>query len=102
MLGRLGEMWVLLALGAASAGAVTGFAAGSLRSHSLLRHTQRFTRAFALFMTLAFVTMEVALLRHDFSVKYVAKVGSLASPLHITIVTVCYTAPRPSTDMTSR
>lgn len=88
MLGRLGEIWVLLALGAASAGAVTGFAAGSLGSHSLLRHTQRFTRAFALFMTLAFVTMEVALLRHDFSVKYVAKVGSLASPLHITIVSL--------------
>ncbi len=88
MLGRIGDLWVLLALGSASAGAVTGFSAGGLGSHTLLRHTQRFARAFCLFMVLAFVTMEVALLRHDFSVKYVAKVGSLASPLHITIVSL--------------
>jgi cytochrome c-type biogenesis protein CcmF len=88
MLGRLGDLWVLFSLFAATAGAVTGFAAGSTGSLPLLRHTQRFARAFALFMGLAFTTMEVALLRHDFSVKYVAKVGSLASPLHITIVSL--------------
>lgn len=88
MLGKIGDLLVLLSLASAGAGAVTGFAAGHTGSHALLRHTQRFTRAFALFMTLAFVTMEVALVTHDFSVPYVAQVGSRASPLHITMVSI--------------
>ena len=43
---------------------------------------------FALAMAAACFVMEAALLRHDFSVKYVAQVGSRSSPLHITIVSL--------------
>ena len=44
--------------------------------------------AFALFMILANLIMEYALITRDFSVSYVASVGSLATPLHITIVSL--------------
>jgi cytochrome c-type biogenesis protein CcmF len=39
-------------------------------------------------MTLATLAMEYALVTHDFSVAYVAQVGSLATPLHIAIVSL--------------
>ena len=44
--------------------------------------------AFSASMMLATVTMEVALLEHDFSVRYVAQVGSLSTPTYITIVSL--------------
>lgn len=88
MLGRLGELFVLLGLATAIAGGVTGFGAGRSGSHSLLRITQRLSTAFSAAMIGAFVVMEYALLTHDFTVKYVAKVGSLSSPTHITIVSL--------------
>jgi cytochrome c-type biogenesis protein CcmF len=43
---------------------------------------------FAGAMVAANVVMEYALITHDFSVSYVAQVGSLATPLHITIVSL--------------
>jgi cytochrome c-type biogenesis protein CcmF len=39
-------------------------------------------------MILSNLVMEYALITHDFSVSYVAKVGSIATPLHITIVSL--------------
>ena len=44
--------------------------------------------AFAGSMLAANLVMEYALITHDFSVSYVAQVGSLATPLHITIVSL--------------
>jgi len=88
VLGQAGQIFVLVALAAAMAGAVTGFAAGSLRSHGLLRWTQTLSRWFAVSMTAAVAVMETALIRHDFSVKYVSEVGSLQTPLYITIVSL--------------
>lgn len=88
MLGRLGELFALLGLAAATAGGITGVVAGRTGSHALLRTTQRLSSAFSAAMIAAFVVMEYALVTHDFSVKYVAKVGSLASPLHITVVSL--------------
>ncbi len=88
MLGRLGELFALLGLAAATAGGVTGFVAGRTGSHALLRVTQRLSSAFSSAMFAAFLVMEYALFTHDFSVKYVSKVGSLASPTHITLVSL--------------
>ncbi|GDX81113.1 cytochrome c biogenesis protein CcmF [Deltaproteobacteria bacterium] len=88
MVGRLGELFVLLALACAAAGTVTGFASGATGSHALLRHTQRLSRGFSVAMIAAVTTMWYALLTHDFSVAYVAKVGSLSSPTYITIVSL--------------
>ena len=88
MVGRIGELCALIALFCAAAGSVTGFVGGKTGSHALLRHTQRFSRGFALAMTAAVGVMWWALLTHDFSVNYVAKVGSLASPTIITIVSL--------------
>ncbi len=88
MLGRLGEVITLLGLAAAVAGGVTGYAAGRTGSHALLRATQRLSMTFTAAMLTIFVVMEVALVRHDFSVSYVAKVGSTKSPLYVTIVSL--------------
>ncbi|MSQ03595.1 MAG: heme lyase CcmF/NrfE family subunit [Myxococcales bacterium] len=88
MLGRLGEVITLLGLAAAVAGGVTGYAAGRTGSHALLRVTQRLSTVFTAAMLAIFTVMEVALVRHDFTVSYVAKVGSTKTPLHVTIVSL--------------
>src|SRR6266478_5273859 len=67
MVPTLGRTLILLALLAASAGSIVGFAA---------------------FMALANLTMEYALLTHDFSVSYVAHVGSRAVPTWVSIVSL--------------
>ncbi|MFN7145217.1 MAG: cytochrome c biogenesis protein CcsA, partial [Myxococcota bacterium] len=88
MLGNLGQGFVLAGLAFAAAGAVTGFGAGALRSATGWMWARRLAYLFAASMVLANLTMEYALLTHDFSVRYVAQVGSLASPTHITIVSL--------------
>jgi len=50
--------------------------------------TRRLALTFAAAMAVANLVMEVALLRHDFSVSYVAEVGSLSTPWHITLVSL--------------
>ncbi len=88
MIGMVGDAVVLVGLAAAAAGTVTGFAAGATGSLDLLRHAQRFARAYSVAMIAACLVMVYALVTHDFSVKYVSKVGSLSTPLHITIVSL--------------
>src|SRR5437870_2917913 len=83
-----GRVLVLLALLAASAGAVLGFATGRRPSAAGWAWTRRFAYAFAAFMVLANLVMEYALLTHDFSVSYVAHVGSRSVPTWVTIVSL--------------
>src|SRR5438309_8077259 len=83
-----GRVLVLLALLAASAGAVLGFATGRRPSSAGWAWTRRFAYAFAAFMALANLTMEYALLTHDFSVSYVAHVGSRSVPTWVSIVSL--------------
>ena len=83
-----GQAIVLLALAVCAAGAPIGFVAGAYRSPRGLRLARRLAFVFAALMLIATLLMEAALVRHDFSVGYVAKVGSLATPLHITIVSL--------------
>lgn len=84
----LGQTAVLLALLAASFGVVVGYVGGARQSLRMLRMTERAAYTFAGAMVLANVVMLRALLAHDFSVKYVAQVGSLSSPTWVTIVSL--------------
>ena len=79
---------MLVALLACALGAPIGFVSGRIRSAKGLEWTRRLVLVFAVSMILANLMMEYALITHDFSVSYVAKVGSLATPLHITIVSL--------------
>ena len=84
----LGQAFVLLGLLFCAVGAPLGFVAGARRSEAGLRLVRWMALGFAASMVLANVVMEVALIRHDFSVAYVAQVGSLSTPLPITIVSL--------------
>ncbi|HVS65389.1 MAG TPA: heme lyase CcmF/NrfE family subunit [Thermoanaerobaculia bacterium] len=84
----LGQGLVLLGLLLCTIGAPVGFVAGARRSELGLLWTRRLALGFALAMIAANVLMVVALVRHDFSVSYVAQVGSTTTPLHITIVSL--------------
>ena len=77
----LGRLLILGALLVSTAGAVLGFAKS-------LRWARRLAYAFGAFMLLATVVMERALLAHDFSVSYVAHVGSREVPVWVTIVSL--------------
>jgi cytochrome c-type biogenesis protein CcmF len=88
VISNLGYGLVLLALLFCAVGAPIGYIAGARRSAKGLLITRRLALAFAAAMLLANLVMEYALLTHDFSVSYVAHVGSLATPTHITIVSL--------------
>jgi cytochrome c-type biogenesis protein CcmF len=84
----LGQGLVLLALFCCAAGAPVGFLAGARRSPGALAAARRLALTFAAAMLAANLVMVWALVRHDFSVSYVTQVGSRATPLHITIVSL--------------
>jgi cytochrome c-type biogenesis protein CcmF len=84
----IGRSLILLALLLATAGAVAGFAAGRTRSASLWQWTRRFVFGFAAAMGVANLLMVWALLRHDFSVGYVAHVGSRLVPNWVSVVSL--------------
>ncbi len=84
----LGQGFVLLALLICAFGIPVGFVAGKRRSMKGLALTRRLAIAFAAATVAANVVMWIALVSHDFSVSYVAQVGSIETPLHITIVSL--------------
>jgi cytochrome c-type biogenesis protein CcmF len=88
----LGRLLILFALLVSTAGAVVGFASGAKRnanrSDEGLRWARRLAYAFGALMLLATLVMERALLTHDFSVSYVAHVGSRQVPVWVTIVSL--------------
>ncbi|MBV8516925.1 MAG: heme lyase CcmF/NrfE family subunit [Acidobacteria bacterium] len=88
MLAPLGKMLILASLLVSAAGALLGFAAGRTRSREALLWARRFAYAFAALMGLATLTMEYALLTHDFRVSYVEHVGSRLVPTWVTIVSL--------------
>ena len=88
MLPLLGRSLILLALLASSAGALVGFATGARPSALGWAATRRLAYAFAALMALASGVMEYALLTHDFSVSYVAQVGSRSVPTWVSIVSL--------------
>src|SRR4029079_10284512 len=76
MTAAAGRVLILLALLVSSAGAMAGFAAGARGSEAGWRLTRRLAYAFAALMAAANALMVWSLLRRDFSVGYVAHVGS--------------------------
>ncbi|MGI9038722.1 MAG: heme lyase CcmF/NrfE family subunit [Gemmatimonadota bacterium] len=88
MTALIGSIAVTSAWLGSAALAVVGLAAGFRRSPDLLRGA-RYTAGFVfLAMATAIGAMEYALLTHDFSVDYVAQVGSRATPAYYTAISL--------------
>ena len=83
-----GRVLILLALLVSSAGAMAGFAAGIRGSAAGWRLTRALAYAFALLMAAANLVMVRALLARDFSVSYVAHVGSRSIPDWVAFVSL--------------
>ncbi len=88
MISLLGRTALLVALAACTMGVITGVAAGLKKSEEALRWTRVLTWIFGVSTTIAVGLMEYALLTHDFSVSYVAQVGSRASPDWVSVVSL--------------
>ncbi|MBV9278585.1 MAG: cytochrome c biogenesis protein CcsA, partial [Chloroflexi bacterium] len=88
MISSLGHLAIVLALAVAVLGCGASFAAGRTGDAVLLAWGRR-----AAFTVLGLVAgsvllMEIALISHDFSVQYVAEVGSRETPLYYTIISL--------------
>lgn len=88
MIPELGRTAVLLGLAACSVGAVTGMWAGKTGRSDVWQWTRWAAYLFAASIAVATGLMEYALITHDYSVKYVAEVGSNETPLTFTIVSL--------------
>ena len=88
MTATFGRFLILASVLVSTTGAFIAYAAGAKRSPEGLKWSQRFAYVFAGLMVLATGVMEYALIRHDFSVQYVAHVGSTQVPLWVTIVSL--------------
>jgi cytochrome c-type biogenesis protein CcmF len=88
MIPGFGRALILLALLVSSTGAVVGFAAGRSPTASGVAWTRRLAYAFSALMVGANGLMVWALLAHDFSVSYVAQVGSRLVPTWVSLVSL--------------
>ena len=88
MIPELGRFLVLASVAFAASGAVIGLAAGARKSLVGWRWARQCALGFAASIIAANLLMTWALISHDFSVGYVAKVGSLSTPLYFTIVSL--------------
>jgi len=88
MNGVVGHAATLSALLLAAFGAVAAFLGGRRRDVRYVTAAQRAAVGVFALVALTFATMERALITHDFSVSYVAQVGSRATPLFYTIISL--------------
>jgi len=88
MISQLGQLLVLGGLAACSFGAVVGCVAGASGSVRAWDAARKAGIAFGALMIAANLLMVYALVLPDFSVKYVAEVGSRATPFHIAVVSL--------------
>ncbi len=88
MTATLGRFLILASVLVSTGGAVIGFYAGRSHSPGGLRLAQRFAYAYTVLMLAATGVMEYALLTHDFSVSYVAHVGSRSTPVWVTVASL--------------
>jgi cytochrome c-type biogenesis protein CcmF len=84
----LGRTLILLALLVSTMGATVAFAAGRRASAEGAAWARRFAYAFAVLMAAANALMIFALLTHDFTVSYVAQVGSREVPTWVSFVSL--------------
>ncbi|HEY0787948.1 MAG TPA: cytochrome c biogenesis protein CcsA, partial [Thermoanaerobaculia bacterium] len=82
----LGRSLILLSLLVSTSGAIVAFAAA--RRPAALAWARRLAYLYSAVIIGANLLMVSALLTHDFSVSYVAQVGSLATPTWVTIVSL--------------
>ncbi|MDP1822027.1 MAG: cytochrome c-type biogenesis CcmF C-terminal domain-containing protein [Archangium sp.] len=87
-LSNLGYGLILLGLLCAAFAAIVGITTGMMRKESALPLVQKAIYGFAASMLAANLVMVYGLLTHDFSVKYVAQVGSRSTPTIFTIVSL--------------
>ncbi len=88
MLNFIGSASLATALLGALVVTVTGIAGGFTRRPGLIRAARYGAYFVFAAMSTAFITMEIALLTHDFSVSYVARVGSLETPPYYTAISL--------------
>ena len=88
MIASLGRFLILVSLLVSTTGAIVAFAAGKRRSIQGAVWAARFAYGYAAIMIATTLVMEYALLTHDFSVSYVAQVGSRTVPIWVTIVSL--------------
>ena len=84
----LGRTLILLSIVFAASGAIVGYVGGRRRTEAAHQWTKRLAYLFGGSLIVANLVMIKALLVHDFSVAYVAQVGSLNTPPHITVVSL--------------
>ncbi len=87
-MGTLGTLLMMCGLAAAAFGAVAGFAGGAMKHPGAARAAKLGAWGYGLGFIGANLTMVAALLMRDFSVQYVAQVGSHATPTIFTIVSL--------------
>ncbi len=88
MIPTLGRALLFLGLGAAAAGLSAGVVAGLRRSADAARWSRNLTITSAVAFSAATLLMIYALVVHDFSVAYVADVGSTTTPAMISVVSL--------------
>ncbi|MFH1468255.1 MAG: heme lyase CcmF/NrfE family subunit [Pseudomonadota bacterium] len=88
MIPTVGRALLHLGLGAAAAAMLAGGFAGARRSEEAARWARHLTVASAVAFALDTLLMLVALVQHDFSVAYVAEIGSASSPPLIAAVSL--------------
>lgn len=84
----IGHLAILLALSVAITGAVASFSAGFLKIPELLPWGRRAVFGVLGLVASATAIMLFALVTHDFSLQYVAEVGSRETPLYYTIASL--------------
>ena len=84
----IGRSLILLSLLFATSGGVIAFWAGRRNSEAGALWARRFAYLYTAAIVLANLVMVIALLRHDFSVSYVAQVGARTLPTWVTVVSL--------------
>ncbi len=87
-MGSLGTLLMMIGLASAAFGAVAGFAGGAMKHPGAARAARLGAVGYGVGFIGANLTMVAALLMRDFSVQYVAQVGSHATPTVFTIVSL--------------
>jgi cytochrome c-type biogenesis protein CcmF len=88
MVSLLGHVVVTLGLVGAVTGSAASFVGGYLDRDDVARWGRRAAFAVLACVVAAVLFMEIALIGHDFSLKYVADVGSRETPLYYTIISL--------------
>ncbi|HZS93523.1 MAG TPA: cytochrome c-type biogenesis CcmF C-terminal domain-containing protein [Chloroflexota bacterium] len=88
MIAGLGQLTILVALAVAAAGVCLSVGGALTGDAATLAIGRRSSFIVAALVVLAVILMEIALVRHDFSVRFVSEVGSTTVPLFFTIISL--------------